>query len=71
LVGRSVANPYALTGEVPPDKDTYPPIITITSPANNTAYNSNIVSLTFNVTAPKSTTASLTQVNGVTYKADW
>ena len=56
LVGCSGANPYAITGEVPPDQETYPPVIAISSPVNNTAYNTSRVPLTFNVTAPQSRT---------------
>lgn len=71
FVGYGVANPYASNGQVPPDQETYPPIITVTSPINNTAYNTSRVSLTFNVTAPQSRTASFVTVGGVTYQADW
>ena len=70
-VGYCAANPYTYTGEIPPDQETYPPVITITSPINNTAYNTSLVSLTFNVSAPQSRTASSTTVQGVSYKADW
>ena len=66
------ANPYTITGEVPPDQETYPPVITITSPVNNTAYNTSLVFLTFNVTALQSRTAwEPVTLLGVTYKADW
>jgi hypothetical protein len=71
LVGYSGANPYTYTGEVPPDQETYPPVITISSPVNNTAYNTSRMPLTFNVTAPQSRTASSSTVQGVTYEADW
>ncbi len=71
FVGYSAANPYTFTGEVPPDQETYPPIITITSPINNTAYNTSRISLMFNVTAPQSTTASSSTVQGVSYEGDW
>ena len=72
LVGYSVANPYTVTGAVPPDQETYPPVITITSPVNNTAYNTSRLSLTFNVTAQQSRTAwGPVTLMGVTYKADW
>jgi len=71
LVGYGVANPYSFAGVVPPDQDTYPPAITITSPSNNTSYNASRVPLTFNVTAPQSRTASYVTVDRVTYKADW
>ena len=71
FVGCSVANPYSFRGEVPPDQETYPPVITIASPGNNTAYNTSRVPLTFNVTAPQSRTASSSTVHRVTYEADW
>ena len=72
LVGYSVANPYKRTGEVPPDQETYPPVITVTSPVNNTAYNTSRVLLTFNVTALQSRTAwGPVILMSVTYKADW
>lgn len=71
LVGYGVANPYYFNGEVPPDQETYPPIITIASPSNNTAYNTSRVPLTFNVTAPYSRTASSSTVQRVTYETDW
>jgi len=71
LVGSCVANPYSYRGQVPPDQETYPPVITITSPSNNTAYNTSRVPLTFNVTAPQSRTASSTGVDHVAYEADW
>ena len=71
LVGYSAANPYTITGEVPPDQETYPPVITISSPVNNIAYNTNRVPLTFNVTAPQSRTASSSMVIKVTYEVDW
>jgi hypothetical protein len=57
---------------VPPDQETYPPVITVTSPVNNTAYNTSLVFLTFNVTALQSRTAwEPVTLLGVTYKADW
>ena len=71
LVGYSGANPYTYTGEVPPDQETYPPVITISSPVNNTAYNTSRLPLTFNVTAPQSKTASSSMVIKVTYEVDW
>ncbi len=71
LVGYSAANPYRLDGIVPPDPETHPPVITISSPVNNTAYNINRVPLTFNVTNPQSRTASYVTLAGVTYEDDW
>ncbi|MCW4030100.1 MAG: hypothetical protein NWE92_10705 [Candidatus Bathyarchaeota archaeon] len=71
LVAYGVANPYMITGQVPPDQETYPPTINVASPNNNTAYNTSRVSLAFNVTAPQSRTASFTTVQRVTYQTDW
>jgi hypothetical protein len=65
------ANPYSFAGEVPPDSETFPPAISISSPKNNTAYATNRLQLVFNVTAPQSKTASSTIVQIVTYQADW
>ena len=52
------ANPYIRhwekTGEIPPPEGTLPPKLSVISPQNNTAYNSNNVSLTLNVSIPKS-----------------
>ena len=71
VIGSCVANPYYFNGEVPPDQETHPPVITIASPGNNTAYNTSRVPLTFNVTAPQSRTASSLTVQRVTYEVDW
>ena len=71
MVGYAAANPYYFNGEVSPDPQTYPPIITIASPNNNTACNTSRVPLTFNVAAPYSTTASSTTVIRVIYETDW
>jgi hypothetical protein len=71
LVLLAKANPYSFTGEVPPDSETFPPTISISTPKNNTAYATNRLPLVFNVTAPQSRTASSTIVQIVTYQADW
>lgn len=71
LLGLATANPYYCTGEVPPDDETYPPIIAITSPKNNTAYATSRISLIFNVSAPQSKTASSTSIQRVSYQTDW
>jgi hypothetical protein len=63
FVNLGQANPYigdySLTsmewkeeGEIPPPEGTLPPVISIVSPQNNTAYASNNVSLTLNVSMP-------------------
>lgn len=67
----SVADIYSITGQVPPDESTYPPVITITSPINDTAYNASRLPLTFNVSAPYSSTASASIVKWVRYETDW
>jgi len=71
-VGR--ANPYirdaVREGEVSPPEGTKPPTITIFYPNNNTAYASNNISLTFNVSIPKSNNVSLS-LSEVYYRASW
>jgi hypothetical protein len=63
LVNLAQANPYIRrwekAGEIPPPEGTLPPIISIISPQNNTAYASNNVSLTLNVSMPESNSVSL------------
>ena len=71
FVNLAKANPYSITGEVPPDSETFPPAISISTPKNNTAYATNRLPLVFNVTAPQSKTASSNTVQIVTYQADW
>jgi hypothetical protein len=71
LVNLAKANPYSITGEVPPDSETFPPAISISTPKNNTVYSMNRLPLVFNVTAPQSRTASETSILRVTYQADW
>ena len=65
------ANPFWHTwekeGEVPPPAGTLPPEILILSPKNKTAYASNNVSLTFNVSLPESNNVSLS-INEVYYQ---
>lgn len=66
------ANPYISNGEVPPDQETYPPVIAISSPVNNTVYNTSLMFFTFNVTALQSRTAwGPVVLLSVNYKADW
>ncbi len=60
-----------ITGEVPPDSETFPPQISVLTPTNNTVYAVNILPLVFNISAPQSTTASSTIVQYVGYTADW
>jgi hypothetical protein len=60
-----------ITGMVPPDSNTFPPLISITTPLNSTVYTTNRLPLIFNVTAPESKTAASTIVQNVKYTADW
>jgi hypothetical protein len=68
------ANPFLHTwekeGEVSPPAGTMPPEILILSPTNKTAYASNNVSLTFNVSIPESNNVS-SSINEIYYRASW
>jgi len=74
LVNLGQANPYIRdwkkAGEIPPPEGTLPPIISIISPQNNTAYASNNVSLTLNVTMPESNSVSL-HISELYYVPSW
>ena len=65
------ADPYLYLGDVPPDPYTKPPNVLVFSPQNNTAYASNNVSFSFNVSKPESPSASSTILTYIYYKADW
>ena len=69
------ANPihdmWAYSGEVPPDLNTNPPVISIFSPENDSTYGAAIVSLSLNVSVGNSTTASSRVLEEIYYKADW
>jgi len=58
-------------GDVPPRETTLPPEINIQSPTNNTHYNTNNITLSFNVKVGKSLTATQKQLKTITYKTDW
>ena len=74
LVNLGQANPYIRdwkkAGEIPPPEGTLPPIISIISPQNDTAIASNNVSLTLNVSMPKSNSVSL-YVSELYYVPSW
>jgi len=74
LVNLGQANPYIRdwekAGEIPPPEGTLPPIISIISPQNNTAYASNNVSLNFNVSMPESNSVSL-HISELYYVPSW
>jgi len=68
------ANPYIRDwkkeGDIPPPDGTLPPIISIISPQNDTAYSSNSVSLTLNVSMPESNSVSL-YISELYYVPSW
>lgn len=68
------ANPYIRDwveeGEVAPPNGTLPPTILILSPENGTAYASNNVLLTFNVSIPETNNVSLS-ISEIYYRASW
>jgi len=68
------ANPYQSRNmyEVPPDAYTEPPLVSILSPTNNTAYARNNVILSLNISVKYSnTTAKGLVILKVYYEADW
>ncbi|MGB9842478.1 MAG: hypothetical protein ACPLKZ_07150 [Candidatus Bathyarchaeales archaeon] len=74
FVNYAGANPiwheWKKEGKVAAPTDTLPPEILILSPMNNTSYASNNVSLTFNVTIPKSNKSSFS-ISEVYYRTSW
>ncbi len=74
LVKLGQANPYIRrwekAGEIPPPTGTLPPIISIISPQNNTAYTSNNISLTLNVSMPESNSVTL-HISELYYVPSW
>ena len=73
LVNLGRANPYLYNGvkegEISPPDGTKPPIILILSPKNNTAYASNNVSLTLNVSMPENDVPL--HISEIYYRASW
>jgi len=67
----SWADPYVYRGEVPPKPSTIPPQISISSPKNNTVYNTNYIALNFYVNPPTGPTVNSPIVTQIYYKADW
>jgi hypothetical protein len=74
LVNLGRANPYIADwvqeGEVAPPNGTKPPTISIFFPENNTAYDSNNISLNFNVSIPESNNVSLNLIE-LYYRPSW
>jgi len=72
LVNLVEANFYPIfRGVKPPDVNTEPPIISITSPESYTIYDTNDVQLTFNVSVGESTAASSKWICELYFKGDW
>ena len=71
LVNLVGANPIVYGGEKPPDDNTKPPILSITSPENYTIHNTNKVVLIFNVSLGESTTAFSSWIHEIYFKGDW
>jgi hypothetical protein len=71
MVGVGKANPYWWYGNVPPDKQTEPPRISVLSPANNTVCSDDNVLLSFEVYVGESKTALDTLLLMVEYETDW
>jgi hypothetical protein len=65
------ADPFFYYGEVPPKADTTPPVISMSSPENNTVYNVNYVALTFSVSGPTGPNVNAPFVDKIYYRADW
>ena len=70
LVNWAKANPWLGIDWVSPAGDTKPPALTIMSP-ENTVYNSNNISLSFNASVGESKTAVNTRLMQIYYKTDW
>jgi hypothetical protein len=72
LIGVGKANPYSFFWEyIPPDKYTEAPVISVSSPANNTIFNTDNIVLSFNVDVGESETATSTGLFYVNYQTDW
>jgi hypothetical protein len=71
LSNLSWADPYIYMGDVPPKPDTIPPKITIISPNNNAAYNTDYITLLFLVTGPTGPNVNSPIVDQIYYTTDW
>ena len=71
LINWAKANPWIGTDWVSPSGATKPPTLTITSPEENSVYNSNNVTLSFNAHLGESTSASYMRLMQVYFKTDW
>ena len=65
------ANPNPIAGIVPPDSDTYPPIISISSFENGTFLGTRNISMNVTVSIGESKTATSRLIKEVYYDSDW
>lgn len=70
IVNDVKANAFFIFKSVPPIPDTIPPIITITSPKNNTIYKSNNVYFSFNISKPQPPISLESGIASVRYTLD-
>jgi hypothetical protein len=71
LVGLGRANPYMYHVWTTPPSGASPLVISVSSPKNNTAYNTNLITITLNVSTPETQNTSVSYLLDVHYKADW
>ena len=70
VVNVAKANPFLIFEVVPPIPGTIPPVITVSSIENNTAYASNNVHISFNISKPQPPIAFDTGLTSVSYTLD-
>jgi hypothetical protein len=70
VVEEAKANPFIIFEAATPIPGTIPPIITMSSPENNTAYASNSVYLSFNITKPQPPTDLESGITVIRYTLD-
>ena len=70
VVKEAKANPFIIFEPATPIPGTIPPIITMSSPKNNTAYTSNPVCFSFNITQPQPPRALESGITSVRYTLD-
>jgi hypothetical protein len=70
VVKEAKANSFIIFKSVAPIPGTIPPIITISSPKNNTVYPSNTVYISFNISKPEPPTPLESGITTVRYKLD-
>jgi len=70
LVKEAKANPFIIFKPVAPIPGTIPPVITFSSPKNNTVYKSNTVYINFNISKPEPPTPLESGITTVRYTLD-